>query len=165
MLKNMLLDLNNPDDTMFFEALRKFYKNYKGKKVTTYDLIKHFEYTFTVDMQWFFDQWVFDYKIPKYSYSLKSEEVTKNGKNVFSTKLYVRQDNVPDDFKASIPVTIKFDDEKYVRFRFFMTGKEIAVNLADYPMEPEEIIFNDFNSVLCDTDEIDWEDEFDTLIK
>ncbi len=61
------------------------------------------------------------------------------------------------NFKVYIPVKIIFDDESLVRFRILVDKKEKLFTLPPLPLEPDEIIFNDMESVLCEVDYDSWD--------
>lgn len=42
-----------------------------------------------------------------------------------------------------------------------MTGRNAVIDLPELPFEPREFIFNDFKSVLCESEEEDWDNLVD----
>lgn len=156
MLRNLMLDLNSMNDDLFFKMLQEFYSNYENKKASTEDFKRICDKYFGSDMQWFFDQWVYGTNIPKFEFSYKYE---KTEQNKYLVTCSIKQEDVPDSFLTYVPLLIKFDDDKFVRTRVKITGSVSKFNLPLLPLEPEEIIFNDLNSVLCDFEYEDWEYE------
>ena len=51
-----------------------------------------------------------------------------------------------------VPVKIVLSGNRFARLRLEIKGKETTIELPGLPEKPEEIIFNDLNSVLCDVD-------------
>ena len=155
MLRNMLMDLNNFDESKFMALMKEYYQTYGGKKTCTEEFCQIVEKHAGIDMGWFFDQWIKTNHIPKYKFAY---DVNKVGNNKHRVTCRIRQENVPEDFKMWIPVTVDYGDDKSSRFRIFMTGRDAQFDLPDLPLEPEEVIFNDFNSVLCEVEYENYDD-------
>ncbi len=92
--------------------------------------------------------------IPTYKYSYKIDELT-NGK--YSLKLRVRQEDVPENFRMIVPVKIEYDDENYQMERLVIEGVQSEFGFTDLEDEPDEIIFNAMEGVLCKVDKEGWE--------
>ncbi len=153
MLRMMLLDLKTMNEDLFKNMMKDYYNSYKGKKANTEDFIKIVNKHFGEDMTWFFNQYVYNVEIPEYEFSYKTE-ITDGGKYQVYCKM--KQNNVPPDFKMYIPILVKFDNDQFARLRIFANGSNAIVKLPLLPLEPEEIIFNDLNSVLCEVDYTEW---------
>jgi len=149
MLRNMLLDFNTMNETPFQNMIKEFYKTYRGKKATTLDFKRIVDKYFGQDMGWFFNQFVYGTEIPTYLFSYSLEK-TIDGKVLATCKII--QENVSDDFKMYVPINIKFSGDRFARLRIEVKGKESIVKLPLLPEEPEEIIFNDLTSVLCEVE-------------
>jgi hypothetical protein len=154
MLRNMFLDLNTMKEDVFLSILKEFYLENKLKSVSTKDFQKKIESKVNIDFSWFFDQWVDDYKIPKYKFSSKTEK-TADGK--FKVKCKVQQTEVPATFKMFVPIKVLLDDDKIVRLRVFITGETAEFELPILPEDPQKIVFNDLESVLCEVEYVDWQ--------
>jgi hypothetical protein len=156
MLRNMLLDIKTMKEDLFFGIMKDFYNLYKDKYASTQDFINLVSKKAGVDMQWFFDQWVDDIKIPSYHFAYKTKRSEENGKYIIRVR--IKQEDVPSEFKMIIPLKIDFGNDKYYRMRVVMTGdKPAEFDLPPMPMEPKKIIFNDLESVLCNVDYDKWE--------
>ena len=154
MLRNMLLDLKTMNEDRFTNLMRDFFNKYNGFKASTEDFRKICDTHFNMDMSWFFNQWVYNTNVPTYKFSYKS---IKKPKNKYLVKCKVKQENVPPDFIMYVPILIKFSGDRFARLRVKITGAECEFNLPLLPVEPEEVIFNDLNSVLCEVENIDWD--------
>lgn len=154
MLRNMLSDLNTMNEDAFTNMLREFFSTYYGRKANTDDFKRTTEKYTKQDMSWFFNQFVYGTDIPNYKFSYKSEK-TEDGKYRVICK--VIQEGVPDNFRMYIPIKIILSGDRFARLRLEVKEKETIINLPLLPDEPEEIIFNDLNSVLCDVDYVNWE--------
>jgi hypothetical protein len=146
MLRNMMIDLKTMKEDPFQKMIKEFYKTYYGKKATTEDFKKITEKYCGMDMTWFFNQFVYGTELPTYNFSYTSEK-TEEGKVIVKCKIIT--ENVSEDFKMYVPLTIKFSGDRFARIRIEVKGKESMVKLPVLPEVPEEIIFNDLNSVLC----------------
>lgn len=146
MLRNMLIDLKTMNEDPFQKMIKEFYKTYYGKKATTEDFKKITDKYFGEDMSWFFNQYVYGTELPTYNFSYQAAK-NEEGKVVVKCKIIT--ENVSDNFKMYVPLTIKFAGDKFARVRIEVKGKESIVKLPLLPEVPEEIIFNDLNSVLC----------------
>lgn len=153
MLRQLMLNSKTMDESRFISMMKDYYTTFKGKRASTKGLQTIVEKHIGMDMQWFFDQWVYKTSIPKYEFAYKSLE-KDNGK--YSIRIKVKPFNVPDNFKVYMPIQINFDDDKFVKMKLLLNGKENIIQLPLLPLEPEEIIFNDMNSVLCEFETVNW---------
>lgn len=153
MLRNMLLDLNTMKEDVFENMMKDFFSTYYGKKATTEDFKKITEKYFKQDMTWFFDQFIYGTDIPTYSFSYKSEK-NDDGKYIVTCK--VTQEGVSENFRMYVPVKIILSGDRMARLRIEVKEKESIFTLPPLPDKPEEIIFNDLNSVLCNVEYKKW---------
>jgi aminopeptidase N len=154
MLRNMLLDLKTMNESKFENMMRDFYNSFKGKKATTKDFQLITEKHCAMNMDWFFNQWIYSTAIPDYNFSYKTT-ITPEGK--YKVKCRIVQTNGSDDFKIYPIILIKFKDDKFARLRIEVRGNKSEYDLPLMPMMPEEIIFNDLSSILCNFNYTDWE--------
>lgn len=105
-------------------------------------------------MSWFFNQFVYGTDLPVYKFSYYTQK-TEEGKYLVTCK--VIQEEVPEDFKMYIPLKIVFPDDKVARLRIEMNSREKVFTLPLLPVEPDEIVFNDLNAVLCEVDYESWD--------
>ncbi len=149
MIRGLLLDLKTMNEDKFSGLMKEFFNTHKGKRASTNDFKRLVDKYSGENMRWFFDQFIYGTSLPHYTFSYTTEE-QKDGKFVVVCKIL--QENVPDDFKMYIPIKIVLDDDQFARLRIEVKGKETIVRLPPIPGEPDEIIFNDLNSVLCEVD-------------
>lgn len=154
MLRAMLLNLKTMNEDSFENMMKDYYQTYFGKSASTEDFLKIVNKHFREDMSWFFDQYVYGTDIPTYEFAYKTE-VTKDGKYLVTCR--VVQKNVDEKFKMYVPIKIVLDDDRMARLRVEISGKEKIFQLPLLPEEPDEIIFNDLESVLCEVDYEDWD--------
>lgn len=153
MIRNMMIDLNKMDEDRFMLLLKDFYETYAGKYASTHDFKTICDKHFNADMTWFFDQWVYGTDIPKYEFAYK---VFVQGNGKYNIRCQVKQLNVSKDFKMLIPLTIDFGDKRFARLRVMIQGSGGEFDLPLMPLEPQKIIFNDFESVLCEVEYTNW---------
>jgi hypothetical protein len=153
MLRNMLLDMNTMKEDKFFDIMRDFYTTYKGSAASTEDFRRVVEKHVGLDMGWFFREWIYGTAVPSYRFAYKVADPV-DGR--YKVTCRVEQSNVPDDFQMYVPIKIDFGDGKLARLRVLVQGKSGEFDLPLMPMKPEEIVFNDLNSVLCEVDNVSW---------
>ena len=147
MLRNMLMDFRTMNDDRFIQMMKDYVQTYSGKEASTEDFKKIVDKHFGEDMSWFFNQWVYGIEIPTYTVSWDKEK-TEDGK--YSVTLKVKQENVSEGFKMLIPVVMNFDKDKYAIVKVMIDKPYTEVKLPKAPVEPKEIVFNPFYSVLCE---------------
>lgn len=150
MLRNMLLDLNTMKEDRFTTMMRDFFLTYQGRDATTEDFQRIAEKHVGVSLGWFFDQWVKGTGIPTYHWSWTSEPAEEGRYRLI---LKVRQEGVPSTFQMYIPIRVDFGDGKLVRFRVQIKGETCEPAIPLMPLKPRKVIFNDLESVLCETEE------------
>jgi aminopeptidase N len=124
-----------------------------GSAASTEDFQKVVEKHVGIDMGWFFREWVYGTAVPSYKFAWKVGDPV-DGK--YKVTCRIEQSNVPDDFKMYVPIKIDFGNDKFARLRVLVEGKGAEFDLPLMPMKPEEVIFNDLNSVLCEVDDVSW---------
>jgi hypothetical protein len=149
MIRYLLHDFETNSDDAFAAFLKDLAEKYKGKIITTEKLRILLEEHISADMTWFFDQWVYGTAIPKYTFSHTTAK-TADGK--FQTVCHVKQEEVPPNFQMLVPVTVLFEGDKYVHFRFVVDQPEVDIELPLLPYEPKKVIFNTYSAVLCEVD-------------
>jgi hypothetical protein len=154
MLRNMGLDLKTMNEDLFKNMMKDFYQTYNGRTASTEDFQKMVEKHYKVPMNWFFKQWVYNTEIPTYNILYKLEKL-ENGK--YKVKCTVKQSNVPDDFQMYVPFLVDFGENRFARVRYLIKGPVTEFEFPILPIKPEEIKFNDLESVLCEIDDEDWD--------
>jgi aminopeptidase N len=93
-------------DSVFFSAVREYYKKFEFKNAETSDLKAVFEEASGQNLDWFFDQWVYKGTgRPKYEYSWKFEDFPGTDKH--TVKLNIKQvQSDYDIYKMPIKIDI-----------------------------------------------------------
>lgn len=61
------------DDSLFFRMLKTFYGKHKKSQITTADFIAHVNQVSGKDFGWFFNQYLFDYRVPELNYYISRQ--------------------------------------------------------------------------------------------
>jgi hypothetical protein len=153
MLRALLLDLNTMNENKMKKMMKEFYSAFKNKSASTEDFKKITDKHCGEDMTWFFDQYVYGTDIPLYKFAFRAEQMN-DGK--FKIIIRVRQENVKENFKMYVPLKLVLPGEVVARTRMLVKGKETILEIPNLPDKPDEVIFNDLESVLCEVDEESW---------
>ncbi|MGH7525617.1 MAG: M1 family metallopeptidase [Gemmatimonadales bacterium] len=153
MLRILMLDLKDMNESRFTETMRDFYASYQGRRASTEDFRKVVEKHARTDMGWFFNQWVYSAALPTYRVAYGSVPA-ENGQ--YRVKLRVRQENVPDDFQMYVPVTLDLGKDRKARFRVKVKGPLSEIELPLLPAQPKNLKFNDMEGVLAEVKTEGW---------
>jgi aminopeptidase N len=153
MLRNLLMDMDTMDETAFRDVMREVAGRFKNQRISTPEFRALVEAKLGgLDLGWFFDQWVHGSDIPTYRWAWRGEEVADG----YKLTLRVRQEEVPEGFKMVVPVTVDFGVDGAATVKVMVAGPETVVDLPLLPREPDEVIFNDFESVLAEVRREGW---------
>lgn len=144
MLRMMLLDYDTKRDERFIAMMKDFVRMYSGEVVTTNDFKNTTEKHFGMDMEWFFDQWVYGIDIPIYRFDYDVEEA--NGDYLLT--IYAQQSGVDPSFEMPVPFVVNFKDGHSV-VRVNVKGLRAVGKKFRLPQEPISIEPNPWNAVLC----------------
>ena len=146
MIRYLLHDYKTGSDDAFAAYLKDLVQTYRDKIITTALLQEHLEKHIGADMTWFFDQWVYGTAIPEYEFAYESKQ-TADGK--YAVVCGVKQKKVPADFKMLVPITVLFEDDRYIHLKIWVDKPEADIELPLLPFKPKKIVFNTFDAVLC----------------
>ena len=150
MLRNLLLNLDTMKEDAFMSVMKSFYHSHKNRRATTDDFRKTVEDVIGLDMQWFFDQWVYGNQIPEFTWAYSS---TEDPDGTYANLFRIRQEGVDSTFRSYIPIKVVYEDGTWNRFRVQMVGEVATLKLPQSKTEIDEVVFNEFLSVLCKDDE------------
>lgn len=146
MIRYLLHDYKTGSDEAFSLFLKDLIVKFKDKLITTQDLQELLEYHVGEDMNWFFEQWVYGVDIPEYRFSYEYE---KTAEGRYKVICHVKQKDVSDGFRMIVPLTVLFDNDRYIHLRVWVDKPENIIDLPMLPYKPEKIIFNTYSAVLC----------------
>src|SRR6185295_3325756 len=148
MLRGMLRDATDSDQA-FFDVLRDFLHTHRGGVASTYDFEAAVTRRVPGDWSWFFDEWVRSTAIPTYRWSYEiAGAPNADGKYVATLK--VRQNDVPEGFRMSVPVAIEFANGRTERQRVMVDETEETFSLG-FPERPRAVTFNPQSEILAKT--------------
>ena len=146
MLRNYLLQEDDPSEARFRDLMRGYYQRFTGRKAFTEDFRAEVERVAGEDMGWFFEQWVYGTDVPTYAFSWTAEPAGEQ----WRIRLRIEQRDVPEAFRMPVFVRLDFGAGAWSRQRVWVTGKVTEVELPLSPRKPTDLHFNDLESVLCE---------------
>jgi hypothetical protein len=146
MIRYLMHDYKTGSDDSFSALLKDMATKYKGKTITSQKFQALLEEHVQGDMSWFFKQWVYGTDIPEYNFTYKA---TKTADSKYQVACHVKQEKVPADFQMVVPLTVIFDDDKYVNLKVLVDQPEMDIDLPLLPFKPKKIIFNSYDAVLA----------------
>ncbi len=153
MLRAMMIDLKTMNEDRFSGMMKDFYQTYRGKQASTADFQRTVERHTGQEMGWFFTQWVYRSALPTYRTSYQAVD---GADGTYVLRLRVRQEGVPDDFVAYMPVAIEMGKNEVVRIRMKVTGPVSDMEFPLLPAKPRSVKFNDLDGVLADVKVVGW---------
>jgi hypothetical protein len=91
-------------DSLFFESLADYREQFGGKSATTEDFRDVVETTCGMELDWFFQQWIYGTYRPFYHYSFLTEEDPAGGWN---THLHIRQVQTTNPLVFTMPIDLR----------------------------------------------------------
>jgi len=146
MIRYLFHNYGNDSDEAFIAFLKDILAQYKDRPIATEGLKSVLEEHTQTDMTWFFDQWIYGIYIPTYTFSYDTE---KSPTGQFQVTCHVKQDNVPDDFKMVVPMTVVFEGDQFAHMKYWIDQPQMDIQLPPLPMKPKKIDFNIYDAVLC----------------
>jgi len=144
MLHYLFTDPDTGSGQPFFDMMSDFVKRYQNKAATTEDFMRvsgaHFADSSLgkqfgmKDLDWFFQQWVFEARLPSYRMEYKIES-GDGGLSVLSGTLF--QENAGENWFMPVPVVCKFGDQ-VGRVTIYANGPKTAFKIP-LPMKPSSI--------------------------
>jgi hypothetical protein len=153
MLRVAMVELKTMNEDRFTAMMRDFHRGQRGRRATTADFQRVAERHVGMPLDWFFQQWVEGSALPTYRVAHRAEPEGEG----WRVRLQVEQRDVPETFRAWVPVTVRLKDGREARFRVHVTGatSEIVLPLL-LPAEPKEVVFNDLEGVLAKVERVGW---------
>jgi len=155
MLRVLLTDQETGSDDRFEAMIKDFYTTYYGRNATTQQFMAVVEKHAGIPMDWFFEEWVDGSAIPRYTFSHVVEPLPDGQ---YRVRVRVRQDRVPEGFQMIVPIFLDFGLGGYAYVNILVEGSETVTELPLLPAEPEEVVFNPFESVLAEVRTERWRD-------
>jgi aminopeptidase N len=156
MLHFLFTDPTTGNGDPFYDMMRDFVSRYRNKAASTDDFRKvaneHFARTpiskryGAKDLNWFFQQWVYETHLPSYSleYSLEPQP---DGTVIFAGNVY--QENVPDRFFMPLPVLFHFGGGKVGGGTVAALGAKTPFKIK-LPIKPQKVELDPSSWVLSE---------------
>lgn len=148
-------------DSLFFVTLKEFGEQFKHSNANTEDFQKVWEETTVDDLEWFFQQWIYEPGYPILNWDWAPSEI---GASQYEIRVLVKQvqDVGPHVFK--LPLTIQFDfagDSE--RTKVFMNSRDtvFTIQLSELPnsvsIDPDQAILMECSTIDKPFQLLDWE--------
>ena len=145
MLRNLLIDLKTMNEDLFFQMMKEYYDTYKGKDATTKDFQGLTEQYTGIEMDWFFNQFVYGTELPEYEFKYVLDKASDG---LYYANCTITQSNVSESFKMYVPVEIEFPNGK-AYLRLLIDKPLYEFKLPPLAEKPKKIRLNPFESVLA----------------
>ncbi|MCL2878347.1 MAG: hypothetical protein FWF13_06165, partial [Acidobacteria bacterium] len=155
MLHYLFTDPDTGSGQPFFDMMSDFVKQYQNRAASTEDFMRvagaHFADSSLgkqfglKDLDWFFQQWVFEARLPSYRMEYKIES-GDGGQAVLAGTLF--QENAGEHWFMPVPVVCKFGNQ-VGRVTIFVNGPQTAFKIP-LPMKPSSIELDPDNWILSD---------------
>jgi len=161
MLHFLFSDPSSGKDQAFFAMMGDFVKRYGNKAATTEEFIQvaseHFARTpiaqhFKLkDLNWFFQQWVYEARLPSYELEYHVETIPDGQSLVTGT---VTQQNAPENWFMPLPVVLKFPSDQMARTLVYANGPKtpfrftvpVGMKLSSLELDPDLWILSEKTS-------------------
>ncbi len=128
-------------DKIFFNILKTYYRKYKYKNASTFDFIKIAEKISQKDLNWFFNQWVFEGK-GKIEIKYQFENKTIENKQYVVLKINQIQSGY-NTYQFPLDIDLILENGKNIKYKIYITTKETEIK---YPVS------NNIKNVILDND-------------
>ncbi len=156
MLRNLI------GDETFFSALRKYGQKHAYSVAGTPDLQAVFVEAADMELDWFFDQWVYEAGFPRYMVSGTIPDENEEDKHNITIKLKQIQEDAPAVFKGPVEFLVRMDEHDSL-FTFWNDRREQEF-LLTVDNEPDTILFDPHNKILKRVDGVLYTDDEDAAI-
>jgi hypothetical protein len=150
-------------DQKFFAFLKDLARELGGKEIVTRDIQAVAERSFggigsdgspyTVDLEWFFDQWIREIGIPQYTFDYAKRQAEDGGyivegtvrQRVFAGKHDLELEGI--FYRGIVPVTVLGNDKQEYSSRLVVEGPQTPFSLK-VPAKPLEVTLNKYGEIL-----------------
>ena len=146
MLRMLMLDTETLTDASFSKFFHRLTLVTNGKRFTNADIKETAEKYYGEDLSWFFNQWLFNYKRPKFDVTY---EIQQKGDGYY-VQTDIAMSKVDTDFKTPVLFNIADKDGKPRLFRKMIENPNSTFTFGPFPDKPSKFTFNEFFSVLSD---------------
>lgn len=148
MLRFLMYDLESGSERQFRRFLLELSIVTNSKQYTNADIIAVAEKYYGDKLDWFFDHWLFGRVMPKYKVNYRIE----SGEAGWFVRGQVEMERVEDSYKMPVLIRVAGADGQSRFFREMLEAPEDTFSFGPFDQEPKELFFNEFYSVLADTE-------------
>ncbi len=145
MLRLLMYDVETGSDRAFMKFMHELALTTSMKSFTNDDIVKLAEKHYGEPLDWFFKHWLYDRRFPDYhvEYSIVKKE------DGYYVEGEVLTRDVEAGFRMPVVMRVVGVDESSRYFREPIEGVHDSFQLGPFSVEPKELVFNEFYSVLC----------------
>lgn len=133
-------------DEIFFEGLRHYANEHAYSIAGTEDFRQSFESVYGDDLEWFFDQWVYQPGYPEYHITTKVSEAENDGMIDVTIGFQQKQENAPEVFQGPVEFLLRSESaDTVLTFWNDEREQEFLISIAS---RPDTIIFDPDNKIL-----------------
>ncbi len=144
MIRFMMFDLDKLSDRPFWNYINELKTVCNYSCFTNEDFIRLTEKHYGQSLDWFFKHWLYDRNIPEFEVKYSIEKKADG----YYIPVAVEIKKVEADFKAPVIIRIQNVNDGSIYMRQMVTGPVDSFELGPFEIEPKEMIFNEFHSVL-----------------
>lgn len=133
------------DDRKYMEVMRALQERFRHHSISTEQLLVEVSRAAGQNYTSFFDQWIWDVGIPKFTYSRRAEEQA-DGRYLIT--VHVRQEDRERVKRVLMPVHIHFGNETTTQYQPVVEGDQMIRILS--PAEPKDVTLDDDRTLLAE---------------
>lgn len=144
MLRLLMTDPETMSDGRFRRFLYELQLTCNMQEFTNRDVADLAAKHYGDSLDWFFDHWLFDRRMPHYKVTYQTEQ---RGDGWYITG-NVLVENVPDDFKMPVFMRVELAGGEQAIVREMIPAPSYDLELGPFASQPTDFDFNEFDSVL-----------------
>ncbi|MCK4301332.1 MAG: hypothetical protein KAW91_01075, partial [candidate division Zixibacteria bacterium] len=145
MLRLLMFDLESSSDKPFFKFLHELSLRARMKSFTNQDFIALAEKHYGQPLDRFFEHWLYGRNYPEYEVAWTATESDAS----YTIGVDVITKQVAPEFTMPIILRVEGVDGSSRFFRQEISGLHDSFELGPLAVEPKELVFGEFYSVLC----------------
>ncbi len=153
MLRMLWLDPASGSDSLFTRLLRRYYRQFRGRQVSTATFQALVESVGGRPMDWFFRQWVYDYRLPEFRWSYR---IRAGRKGLYEIQLRFAEQTGLKPLRLPVLVRVELENGQTLRRRLWLHEGTQELQIAGLPGRPVKMVLNDLESVLARFKQENW---------
>ena len=144
MLRSLMLDIETKSEQTFFRFFRELSLTVNNSVFTNDDFIKLAEKHYGGPLDWFFNQWLYDFSYPEFEMEYQITE--KSGEYFIDGSVVTK--GVDANFKMPVLMSIEIGDGESVFKRETVNGSVHKFELGPFKTKPTQVQYNELYSLL-----------------